>query len=123
MTLADRTVLIIEDHKDSRDLLTTVLRSLRAHVVAVANIEQAERQLQFARPDLIVCDLKLPDGTGLDFIRWLRQQRRGRSVPAMAITGWGEHFPETLADGFDAYMQKPIDLDKFCTTAVSLGQR
>lgn len=123
MTLARRTVLIVEDHKDSRDLLTTVLRSLRAHVVAVANIAEAERAIQFRRPDLVVCDMKLPDGTGLDFIKWLRLRRAGRDVPAMAITGWADHFPEKLAVGFDAYMQKPIDLDNFCTTAVALGQR
>lgn len=67
-TLLGRTVLVIEDHKASRDPLTSVRRGLRAHVVAVPNIEQAELELQFSRPHLIICDMKLPDGTGLDFI-------------------------------------------------------
>lgn len=121
--LKGRTVLVIEDHKDSRDLLTTILRSLRAHVLPVANIEQAERGMQFARPHLIVCDMKLPDGTGLDFVKWLRSQRRGGETPCIAITGWEQYFPEKVAHGFDAYMQKPIDVDKFCTIAVALAQR
>jgi CheY-like chemotaxis protein len=121
--LLNRTVLIVEDHKDSRDLLTTVLRSLKAHVVAVATIVDAEREIQFVRPHLIVCDINLPDGTGIDFIKWLRSLRRGADVPAIAITGWEDRFPPTIADGFDAYMKKPIDVDKFCTVAVALAQR
>jgi CheY-like chemotaxis protein len=123
LTLKGRTVMVIEDHKDSRDLLTSILRSLRAHVVAVANIEQAEREIQFSRPHLIVCDMKLPDGTGLDFVKWLRGQRRRGNVPCIAITGWENYFPEKAAHDFDAYMQKPIDVDKFCTLAVALAQR
>lgn len=121
--LRSRTVLVIEDHKDSRDLLTTVLRSLKARVVPVATIVEAEREIQFARPHLIVCDINLPDGTGIDFIKWLRGLRKGGDVPAIAITGWEDRFPPTIADGFDAYMKKPIDVDQFCTVAVTLGQR
>jgi CheY-like chemotaxis protein len=122
-TLAGRTVLVIEDHKDSREMLTAVLRSLQAHVVEARNIEEAEREMQFSRPHLIICDMKLPDGTGLDFVKWLRGQQRGAKTPCIAITGWDNHFPPSVAHGFDAYMRKPIDLDKFCTVAVALAQR
>jgi CheY-like chemotaxis protein len=121
--LKGRTVLVIEDHKDSRDLLTTILRSLQAHVVPVANIEGAEREIQFARPHLIVCDMQLPDGTGLDFVKWLRSQSRGGKTPCLAITGWEQHFPAKDAHGFDAYMRKPLNVDKFCTVAVALAQQ
>jgi CheY-like chemotaxis protein len=123
LTLAGRTVLVIEDHEDSRDLLTSVLQSLQAHVVAVSNIDGAERELSLLRPHLIVCDMKLPDGTGLDFIKWLRKNRRGGMIPCIAITGRDDVFPATRTHGFDAYMQKPINLAKFSTVAVALAQR
>jgi len=67
--------------------------------------------------------MKLPDGTGVDFIKWLRAQRRGGKTPCIAITGWANQFPATAAEGFDAYMRKPINLDKFCTVAVALAQQ
>jgi CheY-like chemotaxis protein len=70
-TLAGRTIMVIEEHKDSREMLTAVLRSLQAHVVEARNIEEAELEFQFARPHLIICDMKLPDGSGLDFVKWL----------------------------------------------------
>lgn len=122
-TLAGRTVLVIEDHADSREMLSTILCTLQAHVEEARNIEEAERQFHFTRPHLIICDMKLPDGTGLDFVRWLRSQRRGAKIPCIAITGWENHFPQSAAQGFDAYMRKPVDLDKFCTVCVALAQR
>jgi CheY-like chemotaxis protein len=123
-TLAGRTVLVIEDHKDSRELLTQVLQSLRAHVLTARTLEEAERSLIFHRPHLIVCDMRLPDGTGLNFIVWLRRQPKVASkIPCIAITGYEQQFPVDVAHGFDAYMRKPINLDKFCTVAVALARR
>ena len=120
-TLAGCTVLVIEDHPDSRELLTQVLKSLRARVATARNIAEAEDCLGQTHADLIICDMKLPDGTGLDFIKWLRGQPRniGR-IPAIAVTGYIQRFPANSATGFDAYMYKPINLDQFCDTAVAL---
>lgn len=122
-TLAGRTVLVIEDHKDSREMLSAVLRSLQAHVIEARNIEEAEFELHMTRPHLIICDLKLPDGTGLDFIKWLRAHRRWALTPCIAITGWKDHFRDAVVKQFDAFLVKPINIDKFCTTAVALTQR
>ena len=123
-TLARCTVLVIEDHPDSRELLVSVLRSLRAHVLVARNIEEAEHQLLHVRVSLIICDMHLPDGTGQDFIRWVRAQ--GKSVgqtPCIAVTGYQQHFPASAATGFDAYMHKPLNLDKLCAVAVALARR
>jgi two-component system, OmpR family, response regulator len=124
LNLARCTVLVIEDHPDSRDLLVTVLRNLRAHVLTARNIEEAELELQSVVVSLIICDMKLPDGTGYDFIKWLRAQRgRIANTPCIAVTGFEQHFPPNMATGFDAYMRKPINLDKFCDVAVAIARR
>src|SRR5687767_5120153 len=109
-TLAGRTILVIEDHKDSREMLTAVLRSLQAHVIEARNIAEAEFEVHMTRPHLIICDLKLPDGTGLDFIKWLRAHRRWALTPCIAITGWKDHFPDAVVKQFDAFLVKPINL-------------
>ena len=117
-------MLVIEDHRDSRELLTQLLQSLRAHVVTARTIDEAERQLSFNRPHLIVCDMKLPDGSGLDFVHWLRHQPRTTAkIPCMAITGFDQVFTPERAGGFDAYMRKPINVDRFCHVAVALARR
>ena len=121
-TLAGRTVLVVEDNWDARDLLVSVLHSLRAHVLVATSIEEAERAVILARVHLVVCDMKLPDGTGLDFVRWLRYQRDPiKTTPCVAVTGYDRYFPSDKAVGFDAYMRKPLNLDKFCDVAVALG--
>jgi CheY-like chemotaxis protein len=123
-TLAGRIVLVIEDHRDSRDMLRQVLQSLRAHVLVARNIDEAEREFSFQLPHLIICDMKLPDGTGLDFINWLRSQsQKMRGIPSIAITGYEQYFPANAATGFDAYIRKPIDVDRFCDIAVALARR
>jgi CheY-like chemotaxis protein len=123
-TLTGRTALVIEDHPDSRDLLVSVLRSLRAHVVIARNLAEAERTMMLARVHLVICDMKLPDGTGLDFVHWLRSQREPvATTPCMAVTGYDRFFPADKVIGVDAYMVKPIDFDKFCSIAVELGNR
>ena len=122
-TLDGRSILVIEDHADSRDLLTAVLHSLRAHVLAARTLEEAERHLLVARPHAIVCDMRLPDGTGLDFVAWLRNQSKPIcTIPCIAITGYERTFPPEAASGFNAYMRKPINLDRFCAAVVALAR-
>jgi CheY-like chemotaxis protein len=123
LTLAGRTVLVVEDHKDSLELLTTILSSLNAHVLTARSVTEAEHEVRFCRPHLIVCDMKLPDGTGIDFLKWLRTQPRGARIPAIAITAWGDHFPPQAAGDFDAYMRKPLKFDRFSAVAVALAYR
>lgn len=122
-TLAGRIVLVIEDHPDSRDLLTSVLQSLRARVITALNIDEAEQKVLMFGADLIVCDMRLPDGSGLDFIKWLRRQgKRISKTPCIAVTGWDQVFPPERASGFDAYMRKPINVDRFCDVVVALAR-
>jgi two-component system response regulator PilR (NtrC family) len=123
-TLVGRTVLIIEDHPDSRDLLVQIVRRLRAHVLAARTIDEAERSLSVHKVHLVVSDMKLPDGTGLDLIRWIRTRHKAiRGIPCIAITGFEQQFPATAATGFDAYMRKPINVERFCDVAVALAGR
>ena len=101
-----------------------MLHSLCAHVHTAPTLEAAERQLGLSRPDVIVCDMRLPDGTGPDFISALRARpEKGRPIPCIAITGYERHFPPSSATAFDAYMPKPIDLDRFCAAVVALARR
>jgi two-component system, NtrC family, response regulator PilR len=121
-TLVGRTVLVVEDHPDSRQLLVELLRSLRAHVYTAQNLDEAERLLSVYKFHLVVSDMKLPDGTGLDLIHWIRRQHKGiKSVPCIAVTGYEQQFPADVAKGFNAYMRKPINIDRFCDVAVALA--
>src|SRR5882724_744679 len=122
-SLSGSTVLIVGDHRDSLDLLLTAFQLVGARAFGARDVGEAQRHVQMHRPDLIVCDLHLPDGTGADFLHWVRQQPkdRGAATPAIAITAFPSHFPPRFAmTSFDAYMSKPVDIAKLCNTAARL---
>lgn len=124
-SLLGRTILVIEDHRDSREMLAMWFRATGARVFAVDTLGEAQRRFDGYKPDLVVCDLKLPDGTGLEFLVWLRSRprARGRDVPCIALTGFDRYLAEARAIGFDAFMRKPADLAKLCNTAAALLAR
>ena len=120
--LLGRRILVVEDHLDSRELLETSFRLVGARVLAVGSVGDAQRGIDRFKPELVVCDLKLPDGTGLDFVVWLRARPRGQGgrTPCIALTAFDRQFPADRAVGFDAYMQKPADLARLCNIASAL---
>lgn len=121
---AGRIVLVVEDHADSRDLLVAIVSSLRARALSARNIAEAQLQIALYRPHLIVCDMKLPDGTGFQFVEWLRRQSKTDvgATPCIAVTGYEEYCPVNAATGFNAYLRKPIDIDRFCAVASKVIQ-
>ena len=121
-SLLGRRILVVEDHQDSLELLTSSFRLVGARVLGATSVAEAQRGVDRFRPELVVSDLKLPDGTGLDFAVWLRARAkdRGRDTPCIALTGFDQRFPPDRAIGFDAYMRKPADLAKLCNVAAAL---
>ena len=95
-----KAILVVEDHEDSRDLLAMSFRLIGARVFAVGSLTDAQRAFARHTPDLVVCDLKLPDGTGLEFVVWVRAltKGRGRDIPCIALTGFDGGEARTIAD-------------------------
>jgi len=119
-TLHGRTVLLVEDDTDTRELIALVLREAGANVVEAVSLAAARAALAGSTPDLVVSDLILSDGDGVDLLTAV-----GRlSIPAIALTGLGEETQRrrALSAGFQAYLVKPIDplhLVELATRAVS----
>jgi two-component system CheB/CheR fusion protein len=103
-------VLVVEDHPDTRDTIATMLRREGAQVDAFPTAQEAFDAFQASPPDVLVCDLLLPDTNGLCLMRRIRGTARGHALPAVAITGQqrAEATDEARAAGFDAFLTKPI---------------
>ncbi|PRF31123.1 hybrid sensor histidine kinase/response regulator [Burkholderia multivorans] len=102
-------ILLVEDDADARDALATILRLKRAVVRTASSAEEARLAIRGGVPNLIVCDLTMPEETGIDFARTLR--RDGIDIPMIALTGHAREEDMRMATeaGFDAYLTKPID--------------
>jgi len=120
-------VLVVDDDRDSRNLLKMVLEYCGALVTVVGSARDALRTLERVIPDVVVTDIAMPTNDGY----WLIEQihafpsHDGGTVPAIAITAHGEeHGPQrTLAAGFQAHLRKPIDPWELCHAVVGVVRR
>ena len=113
VSLVGHSILLLEDHADSRELLVQALRGSGAAVAAFGAARDAFAALERIRPSVIVADIALPDEDGYSFIRRVRAHSTAaiRSVPAIAVTAYAtiQDRAEALAVGFQQHLPKPID--------------
>lgn len=108
--LRGRTILLIEDDDETREVTRRLLECMGARVAAAVDGFEGLMRLESLRPDTVLCDLAMPIMDGLEFARRMRQDPRHRRVLLIAITGRDSHadFLDTWAAGFDAHLVKPV---------------
>ena len=106
---AEQAVLLVEDHEDTLRVMDRVLRHHGYRVTAATSLAAAEQAALGAAFDVLVCDLLLPDGSGLDLPRRLGPRCPPRAV---AISGYGtdRDLQASRHAGFHAHLTKPVDL-------------
>jgi PAS domain S-box-containing protein len=114
-------LLLVEDHVDTARALSRLLESRGYKVEIVATVATALEAVERTAFDLLLCDLGLPDGTGIDLIEKVRKDRK---TPAIALTGFGmqEDVERAERAGFDAHLTKPVNLQKLEATIWRLLQ-
>jgi CheY-like chemotaxis protein/two-component sensor histidine kinase len=104
-------ILLVEDHKDSAEVMSRLLRAKGYSVETCATVAEALKIANERHFNLILSDIGLPDGTGIDLIRQIRRQS---SIPAIALTGFGmdQDINRYKEAGFDAHLTKPVNIQK-----------
>jgi DNA-binding response OmpR family regulator len=113
-------VLYIEDHEDTRELVTLVLSERNYRVTTGATIVDALKLSREHHFDLYVLDWWLPDGTGIDLCKSLREF--DPSIPIMFLSGaaYEADKENAINSGAQGYMIKPADLDELCSEVSKL---
>jgi CheY-like chemotaxis protein len=121
--LGTTTVLLVEDHEDSRQMYAEFLR-LQFHVVEAVDGLGALELMQQTAPDIVVTDLALPRMDGFELVQRMRADERLRNVPVIALSGFSGAEFETRARavGSDVVLQKPCLPDELAR-AVELAAR
>ncbi|WP_437587625.1 chemotaxis protein CheB [Sorangium sp. So ce1000] len=110
---ASRRVLIIEDNVDSADMLAVTLQ-LSGHVVEVARTgRQGVEKASAFKPQVVLCDIGLPDMDGYEVARTLRADPVLAHVMLVALSGYAaaEDVATARAAGFDAHLAKPAGIE------------
>lgn len=117
-------VLVVDDDKDSRDLLLFYLEQLGAKVKQVANAKAAIEELTLFKPEIILSDIFMPKENGLWLINQLRtlEKTSHNHLPAIAITAAAQtnDREKILAAGYDGYLSKPFLLENLATLIAKL---
>lgn len=103
-------ILLVEDHPDTARLLTRILSARGHRVLHAATAADAVQKLSASRFDLLISDIGLPDGTGLDVMQAARA--RDPEMPGIAISGYGmdDDLKRSEAAGFSAHLIKPLNI-------------
>jgi two-component system cell cycle response regulator DivK len=124
-TIPRRRILIVEDHPLNMKLLRDLLEAHGYETLETGDGLEALNLARQSRPDLILMDLQLPDVSGLEVTRWLRQDSATRNIPIIAVTAFAmrEDEKKALDSGCDAYIAKPISIRRVLeTVAAFLGK-
>lgn len=103
-------ILLVEDHGDTQRVMVSLLRGF-GHTVTTANsVAQACNTIDTQTIDLLICDIGLPDGSGLDVVRRLKARSPAKAI---AVTGYGyeEDIQRSRDAGFELHVTKPISID------------
>ena len=106
------TVLLVEDHADSRLTLSALLARCGHEVVTAENLADALLLLGHIRFDALVSDIGLPDGSGLELVAEAKRRQPWKKTVAVTARALASDRELGLRAGFDEYLTKPFDFSQ-----------
>jgi DNA-binding response OmpR family regulator len=117
---ARQKILLVEDHEDTRDLMVLILGQLDYEVATAASVASALSLAATADFDLFVLDSMLPDGSGTDLCKHLRERNNSTPILFYSAMAYEHDKHEALLAGAQRYLVKPVDCGVFCRTVSEL---
>jgi PAS domain S-box-containing protein len=123
--LAGLKVLVVDDEPDALQLLSRALADCEAQVAAASSAAEALAVIVQFHPDVIVCDIGMPDEDGYDLIHQVRANPATKDIPAAALTAFArpDDRKRSLLAGFQIHVAKPIDPAELTAVVASLAFR
>jgi two-component system, cell cycle response regulator DivK len=111
-------VLIVEDNDLNMKLFNDLLEAHGYHTLQTRDGVEALKIAREHRPDLILMDIQLPEISGLEVTKWLKEDDELRSIPVIAVTAFAMKGDEEKirSGGCEAYIAKPISVASFLRT-------
>ncbi len=113
-----KTVLIVEDNELNMKLFHDLLEAHGYDTLQTRSGVEAITLARRHKPDLILMDIQLPEVSGLDVIKWLKEDDATKSIPVIAVTAFAMKGDEERIreGGCEAYISKPISVSMFLDT-------
>ena len=104
-------VLVVDDEPDNVGVIQLVLEFQDATVWTASSAAECLDLLEREQPTLILVDIQMPDISGVELLRRIRERTHWRDIPTIAVTAYSMQGDREriLSEGFDGYMSKPIN--------------
>jgi len=126
-SLSGLRVLVVDDERDTRELVAAVLTTCGSEVVSVGSATEALDQMERQRFDLLISDIGMPEMNGYDLIGRIRQlaEEHGGRTPAVALTAYAgiDGRKRALAAGYEIHIPKPFVAAELISAAIFLTER
>src|SRR6195952_542888 len=111
-------VMIVEDNELNMKLFRDLIEASGYTTIQTRNGMEALELARKHRPDLILMDIQLPEVSGLEVTKWLKEDPQLQAIPVVAVTAFAMKGDEEPIDegGGEAYLSKPISVGKFIET-------
>ncbi len=118
-------VMVVDDEKDSRDLLEDVLSLCEAEILAVGSAAEALEKIPEFNPEILISDIGMPEQDGYELIKEIRKREKAaglKRVPAIALTAYArvEDRMKALSSGFQMHVPKPVEPAELAAVVSSL---
>ncbi len=116
-----QTILVIDDTEDVRQLVSSVLKNFGFNVREAANGTLAMQMIAEEKPDLVICDVKMPAMGGYETLAAVRDSSKTACIPFILMTGLvsREGFRRGMVCGADDYLVKPFTPDELIEAVMS----
>ena len=115
-------ILVVDDEPDMQELASFILTNAGAQVMTANSAMQALALLNQSLPDLLLCDIGMPEMDGYSLIRQIRKwaPEQGGNIPAIALTAYAGEINQhqALAAGFQMHISKPVEPEKLVQSIV-----
>jgi two-component system cell cycle response regulator DivK len=115
---AAKTVLVVEDNELNMKLFHDLLEAHGYNILQTKDGMEALRMARKHHPDLILMDIQLPEVSGLEVTKWIKEDENLKSIPVIAVTAFAMKGDEEKIreGGCEAYIAKPISVTSFLET-------
>jgi CheY-like chemotaxis protein len=105
-------ILLVEDYEDALSILVLIVRSFGYHTIEAATGAGAVEKAFFENPNLIVMNMSLPDMTGIDAAKAIKENPSTSGLPIIAYSGWSTRtwMEQAASAGIVAYLIKPVSM-------------
>lgn len=120
------TALIIDDEADIRKLIALTISRMGLEFHTAANLEEARNLINTYHFDLCLTDMKLPDGNGVDFVKYIQSSQPNTPVAVVTAHGNMQAAVEAMKNGAYDFVSKPVDINQLrqlVTHAVALSTK